>query len=468
MPVLQRPLAFVDLETTGATPTRDRITEVAVVSWDGESVQRWSQLLDPGQPIPAFIARLTGIDDRMVAGQPVFADIAPALWQRLQGHVFVAHNARFDYGFLKNEFRRVGLELRLPVLCTVKLSRRLFPQHRRHNLDSLIDRHGLQVEQRHRALADSEAIYQFWLQVQGSVLPARLEAVLRELLARPSLPPHLDPELVDELPESPGVYLFYGDDDLCLYIGKSRQLRQRVMAHFSADHASAKEMSLSQQVRRIDWIECAGEIDALLTESRLIKERQPSLNRQLRRQKELCAWQLQEAEDGLWRTELVHASDLDFGRQDRLYGLFRNGKEAKTALTDLAQAHGLCLASLGLEKRVAGRPCFARQLQHCQGLCVGAESPLQHNLRLFSALARLKLEAWPYAGPALLAEGPVQHVIDAWCYLGTAHDESELTELLCRARPEFDRDTYRILVKHRQALRPLPCRLDSSTAACDL
>src|SRR5450759_799089 len=136
--ILDCPLAFVDLETTGGTATQDRITEIAIVTFDGNVSASWSQLVNPETWIPSHIEHLTGISNAMVADAPRFDEIANEVLERLDGHLFVAHNARFDYGFLKNEFKRVGIDFRSPVLCTVKLSRKLYPEHQRHNLDSLI------------------------------------------------------------------------------------------------------------------------------------------------------------------------------------------------------------------------------------------------------------------------------------------------------------------------------------------
>ena len=212
------------------------------------------------------------IRDR-VADAPPFASVAAETLRRLEGRLFIAHNARFDYGFLKNEFKRLGVTFRASVLCTVKLSRTLFPEHKRHNLDSLIERHNLATDARHRALADAQLIRQFWQKIHVDRSNDEIEAALKAQNARPSLPPHLDPGIVDELPDTPGVYLFYADNNLPLYVGKARDIRQRVLSHFSADHASAREMNLAQQVRRIDWIETAGEIGALLKDCLLYTSR---------------------------------------------------------------------------------------------------------------------------------------------------------------------------------------------------
>jgi DNA polymerase-3 subunit epsilon len=172
------PLAIVDLETTGAHPAWDRVTEIAVVEIErGEVASEWSTLVNPGTSIPPAIQALTGITNEMVAGAPAFEDLAPGLYERLAGRVFVAHNARFDYGFLRHAFERAGLHFEARTLCTVKLSRRLYPAYARHNLDSLIDRHHLQCNARHRALGDARAVWQFLRVASGERGASALESM---------------------------------------------------------------------------------------------------------------------------------------------------------------------------------------------------------------------------------------------------------------------------------------------------
>lgn len=441
-----QPLAFVDLETTGTSATKDRITEIGIVLVDSDGVREWSQLVHPQMRIPLFIEQMTGITNQMVEHAPAFEQVAYEVDQLLQGRLFVAHNARFDYGFLKNEFKRIGMRFQPSVLCTVKLSRALFPQYQRHNLDSLIERHGLTVKDRHRALADAQAIYQFWQAVAEQFGAETLAETVHALVSRSSLPSQIDPMLVHELPEGPGVYLFFGENDLPLYIGKSVNIRQRVLSHFSADHRHNKEMSLSQQLRRIDWIETGGELGALLTEAKLIKQLMPVHNQRLRRKNALCAWQLQQQGEHLL-PKLIWADDLAFGVQDNLYGLYHSQRDAQKALRSLAEQHRLCLSVLGLEKTGMNKPCFAHQLKRCAGACIGKEKPLEHAARLMIAMHKLKLASWPYAGAIGVREGDDLHVVDRWCYLGTAKHESEIDELLQAGRPAFDRDTYMTLQK---------------------
>jgi DNA polymerase III subunit epsilon len=451
-----RRLAFVDLETTGATATADRITEIGIVEVDEDGVREWSSLVNPQARIPEFIERLTGISNAMVASAPTFEELADEVRARLDGRLFIAHNARFDYGFLKNEFARLGMDFRATVLCTVKLSRRLYPEQRKHSLDSLIERHGLVAGDRHRALADAQLIHQFWHHLHATFDVASIEAAVTALTARPSLPAHLDASLVDALPEGHGVYLFYGENELPLYVGKSKGVRKRVLAHFAADHASNKEMSLARQVRRVDWIVTEGEIGAQLTEAALIKRLQPVHNRRLRRNDELCGWQLRRENKDLWRPYLVAAADVDFAYTEDLFGPFKHAREARRALTGIADEHGLCHALLGLEKVKSGRPCSSHQIRVCRGACVGKEPLSTHSGRLMSALAGLRIKPWPFEGPALLREGDQAYAIDGWRFLGSVRSDDEIRDLLDSPRPAFDHDIYKILVKAAGRLSKIP------------
>ncbi len=446
-------LVFLDLETTGTNPVADRITEIGLVEVDasGKAVH-WSSLVNPEVPIPSFIQGLTGISNAMVKDAPTFAELAPALHDRLQGALFIAHNARFDYGFLRNAFSEAGLPFKADVLCTVKLSRALYPGERKHNLDSLIERHALKADARHRALADADLLWQLWQKLKATLPAETLGAALQSLLQRPSLPSHLPTDALDTIPDTPGVYLFYGENDMPLYVGKSVRLRQRVLSHFNSDHKLYKDMRLSQQLHRIEVRQTAGEIGALLLEAQLVKDLQPVHNRLLRRQGDLCAWRLKEDDKGHTLPVLTFASEQDFGRADRLYGLFSSKRKAEAALRELAEAHQLCLLQLGLEGRVgSGKPCFNWQLKRCKGVCIGKEAESFHRARLEGALANLHVKVWPWPGAVGLVERDGDrsdvHVVNNWCYLGTARSDDELWTLLEQqpSRPAFDLDTYKIL-----------------------
>ncbi len=347
-PFLAAPLAIVDLETTGAHPLWDRVTEIAVLEGQftaegGEITSEWSTLVNPGTTIPPAIQALTGITNEMVADAPGFAELARALHERLEGRVLVAHNARFDYGFLKSEFSRAGIDFSAQTLCTVKLSRRLYPEHARHNLDSLIARHGLSCRARHRALGDAEAVWQFLrvaLEERGDEVFA---AAAKQAAKHTTLPAHIDRATIDSIPDSPGVYIFYGEGGTPLYVGKSITLRPRVLSHFSDDLRSAKEAQLAREVRSIEWRNAAGELGALLAEAALVKQLEPAFNRKLRRKPGVCGFALASlvdaAPDPAKALRLVAADELDAALLPELRGLFRSERAALAALRGLADDH---------------------------------------------------------------------------------------------------------------------------------
>lgn len=441
------PLAFVDIETTGSHFERDRITEVGIKSLIDGQVDVWESLINPQAFIPQNIQSLTGIRPEMVCQQPPFAELATEIARELEGKIFVAHNARFDYGFLKASFKRVGIDFKPKVLCTVKLSRLLFPQQARHNLDTIISAHGLQISSRHRALGDADLLLQFWQVCEAKLGREALKAAVNQLIGDASLPPNIDKALVDSIPEKPGCYIFYGENKVPLYIGKSISLRSRVMGHFQGALTLRKEMKLSLQIRDIDWIETSGELGALILESRLIKERMPTMNIKLRRSKDLCAWKLELDDSGVLTPHLVGHRELDLGVQDNLYGLFYSKREAHSYLKAIAKKHRLCEALLGLEKRIEGKACFGYQVKQCGGACIGSSPIDLHNLQLKTVLDLFKVQVWPYPGPIAIKEAGHLHVINQWRYLGTAINEAELYELADSREGEFDLDIYKILKK---------------------
>jgi DNA polymerase-3 subunit epsilon len=460
-PLFKGPVAFVDLETTGGYVGRHRIIEIGLVATNGCALEyEWSTLVNPGMPIPPSVQHFTGITDEMVRCAPFFEDIAEELLERLEGRLFVAHNARFDYGFLRAEFARLGFKFTRRVACTVRLSRRLHPELDRHNLDALIEHHGLQVNQRHRALPDAQALYQFWCALEAERSVQELENVLRDITHLPSLPAHLPATLADELPEGPGVYRFYGEGDALLYVGKANNIRQRVLAHWQGATHDARAQQLAELTRRIDWLETAGELGALLTEAHLVRELKPLYNRQLRGSTQVFTWVI--ADDGA-APELapVDQVPLSFENSDA-FGLYRTEQAARKALIDVAREQRLCMKMLGLEESQGS--CFAYQTGKCQGACVGREPLRLHTARLKMALAHERLRTWPFDGPVAIKEGypggrEQIHVIDNWRHVVTVEEGDELP--LRQSRQPFDVDVYRILSRYfsstaRPQIVPLP------------
>jgi DNA polymerase III subunit epsilon len=469
-------IAFVDVETTGTTPTGDRITEIGIVRVeDGELVEEWSSLVNPECSIPEDIQALTGISNAMVRDAPTFAELRREVHERLEDHLFVAHNARFDYGFIKNEFRRVEMAFTAEVLCTVRLSRKLYPEAVGHGLDAIIARHGLEEAVagdaasrtgRHSALGDARVLWRFVQRIYREKEVTDIVAAVKRLLKIPSLPPQLAPEVLEGLPEGPGVYRFYGVNDLPLYIGKSVNLRDRIRSHFSSDHRSANDIRLSGEIQRIEVDETAGELGALLREARLVKELLPLHNYRLRRKLNACFVRFPDLRSA---PEIVTNKDIDWAARgadaEILFGPFQAKLNVRKLLEALAAEHGLCWRQLGWEKR--GGPCFARQVKKCRGACIGEETPEQHNLRLATALAPYRIDEWPWSGRIVIRErhpdGRFEeaHVFERWCHLGTARSEDDLADLSeARAEIDFDPDIYRIvqgfIAKHRGAVMPIP------------
>ncbi|HEY8605813.1 MAG TPA: exonuclease domain-containing protein [Noviherbaspirillum sp.] len=438
-------LAFVDLETTGGTASMDRITEVGIIEVDEDGVREWSSLVNPEVPIPPFIQTLTGITDDMVRDAPTFAELAAGIARRLEDRIFIAHNARFDYGFLRQAFRRTGRDFHPEVLCTVKLSRRLFPGFERHNLDSVAERHALHVTERHRALGDAQLLWQFWQKIHDLHAPEQIEEAVRRLLSRPALPSRIEELELDRLPASHGVYILRGADRTPLFIGSAVNLQARVYGFFGKDRMTGRDRLLAAETAEVDWIETSGELGALLLESALLRQHATPYNH-VRGDDETCAWRLL-PRGGALQGAVATSDDLFFAYDPELYGLYANPAKAREALRAVADSQGLCHALLGLEKTRAGKSCSARAAGHCRGACIGLESVEEHNQRVRAALQSQRLQAWPYPGPVAIPENGAWHLVDGWAYLGTAHNEMEKADLLKGGRRRFDRDVYRILQK---------------------
>ena len=451
-------LAYVDVETTGSRPGKDRITEVGIVITENHViVEEWQSLVNPGIHIPVFIQSLTGITPDLLESAPSFDRIASDIRQLLDGRIFIAHNAKFDYGFIRNEFRRMEQDFKSPVACTVKLSRQLYPEQKRHNLDTLLRVHNIECAHRHRALDDARAlplIVSSMLEEKGQ--QAVDDAIVQQTRST-NLPTHIDQQLVDQLPHTPGVYLFYGENDALLYIGKSINIHNRVLSHFSSANANDRSMRLVDQLRRIDHINTAGELGALLLEAELIKSKQPLFNRKLRRNKSLLSihWDNTLAA----KPDIVDTGSLQMSDMSKLYGLFRSRRQATERLRKIAEQHELCHKLVGLEKGKGA--CFAHQLGKCRGVCAGKEPELQHRMRMQQALSSIKLETWPYEGRLGVREtNPVTgqqmiHVVDQWRLIASVDNEADLKQLdISASLQPLDMDTYKILVRHIKNVKP--------------
>ena len=440
-----KPFAIVDVETTGCDPTHDRVIEIAVIRADGTG--EFSSLVKPGCTLPPFITGLTGITTEDLADAPPFEEIASEIADLLEGTVFVAHNARFDYAFVRNEFRRIGISFSAPTLCTVRLSRKLYPKHRKHNLESIIERHGIAVNQRHRALDDARAVGAFLAAARGEKGETSYTSALAKLLKTPSLPAGVPDEMVRDLPDTPGVYLFYGKQGEILYVGKSVNIRERVLSHFAGDHGSAKELSLCSQVNAIEARRTPGELSALLLESELVKKLAPIYNRRLQKRRKMIM-AVSEVTKGGYETIRCTEGDGTVPDGEEVIAHFRTRREAEEELHVLSKTYELCPKLLGIEKGKGS--CFSFQLKRCRGACVGVEEPESYNRRFREAFAVRSTAAWPYPSPVLItensADGPgTAYAIDRWRILaGIEFEEDGSFRLRDQGRP-FDHDTFRIL-----------------------
>lgn len=426
-------IAFVDTETTGGNSQADRIIEIGIVRVErGQVVASWSSLVDPDQHIPPEIIHITGIRPKDLASAPTFRTIADQVEELLSDCIFAAHNARFDYSFVKSELSRLGRPLTARQLCTVKLSRYLYPEYIHHSLDELIARFSFPITHRHRALDDASISYQFYhqaLKERGE--PDFLKAI-SDIMLHPGRPGKIAPAQLDSLPECAGVYIFYGQTGMPLYVGKSLNIKNRVLSHLSSSLQSAKELQLSQEVSSIEVETTSGELGALLLESELVKKLRPLYNRQLRPSNDLFLVQAHQI--GPYKSAFIARGDYP---TPETLGLFKTSKHAQDFLHQKTKSHNLCPKLLGVEK--IRSTCFNADLGVCQA-CTGGEDPLAYNLRFDLAFATDKLPVWPFPGPIAVNEDGQVHVFDNWCYLGKSQElEPDLKN------PKFDLDTYKIL-----------------------
>jgi DNA polymerase-3 subunit epsilon len=446
-------LAFVDIETTGMRSAYDRIIEIGILRVENNKlVKTFHSLFNPESYLPAEITSLTGITARELENAPTFRSMKDEILEVLADCVFVAHNVRFDYSFLMNELRRENITFSSKHFCTVRLSRLLYPSQKRHNLDALIDRFQLRCESRHRAFDDAKVLFDFYQIVQKDFPTDKLASMIKQTMKKPSLPLKLPQKDLDSLPEKPGVYLFYGENGAPLYIGKSVNIRNRVLSHFSSDIHSPTEMKISQQIESIETITTAGELGALFLESKLIKERLPLYNKMSRIKHELIAIKHQLNKDGYQEVIIEPIKTINIEELSSFLGFCRSRRQAKTFLANITQKYGLCEKLMGLEK--TSTSCFAYRLDRCKGACTGKEKSILYNLKFETAFASLKIKTWPFSGPILIEESEFEtrkeyFLIDKWCYLGSVIVDNEGNKKADLVNDlVFDLDIYKILKQY--------------------
>lgn len=464
--MLPAKLAFVDIETTGMRAIYDRIIEIGILRVEGSEVTKtFHSLIDPQTHIPSEITFMTGITGRDLENAPTFRQIKEDILEILDGCVFVAHNVRFDYGFIKNEFRRLELSYKAKHFCTVRLSRMLYPQYKHHNLDSLIERFGFSCEKRHRAFDDAKILFSFYQKVLQDFPIEKIVKAINIGVKKPNIPVNLKTN-INNIPEKPGVYIFYGKSGLPLYIGKSINLRDRILSHFSSDINSPLEMKITQQIESIETIQTAGELGALILESQLIKNFLPLYNRKSRIKHELIIIKSKINNHGynetyldLFKPDIIKNNktiqQYSSNYLNSILGFCRSRKQAKNFLAATAKKFNLCEKLLGLESAGwrTNSACFAYRLGQCKGACIGKEKPIIYNLKFITAFSSTKIKSWPFSGPITIVEtdGYIKEyfIIDQWCYLENIKIDSEGNKnnqpIL---HPSFDLDIYNILLRY--------------------
>ncbi len=447
MELFDRPLVCVDIETDGMNYQRGHILEIAVIRIEqGEIVDEFTTLLNPGIQVPYFITNLTGIRTTDLQGAPTFDDIAERLLAIMEGAIFVAHNVRFDYSFIKQEFYRVGIDFNPHMLCTVKLSRKLHPEERSHKLASLIDRHGFTYSARHRAYDDAHVLYQFLHYAHQAFGAETLRIAAYEQLRLPSLPRHLDRSVIDALPSTHGIYIFHDESDLPIYIGKSVNIRRRVLSHFTRDTKEYKEFKMAQHVRSITYQATAGELSALLLESHLIKTQQPLYNRRLRRQRQFIVIRASTNQTGHITLSLHQLSEIKPEDYSTILAIYPTRAKAKASLLTAVQTFDLCPKLCGLEK--ASGACFSYQLHKCKGACIDKEPAERYNQRLEAAFADKSIDPWPYTSAVYVSEAIDSEsgfIVDQWRIIGTFEQSTDGSLVQAPYEPVFDIDAYKIL-----------------------
>lgn len=371
--------AIIDIETTGGNSRNDRITEVAIFVHDGEKVvAEYDTLINPECKIPYYISELTGIYDHMVANAPKFYQVAKKIVELTEGCTFVAHNAKFDYHFIRNEFKSLGFDYYKPTLCTVQLSRKLLPGHASYSLGKLCNDLGIELNMRHRAGGDAAAtvkLFELLLQKDGNGF-RKLRGKAKTAISKEWEQHHLRP-VVDALPEKTGVYYFYNDAGDLVYVGKSLNIRSRVLTHL-ANYSTQKSVNMRNAVASIKYELTGSELVALLLESAEIKRHQPIYNQAQRRASYEFGLMASMELDGYVRLKVERV-----GKQTPLT-TFTTRDESKVFIERLIEEYSLCSKLTGVE--FGGGPCFNHSIHKCFGACIGLENPDVYNKRVEDAL----------------------------------------------------------------------------------
>ena len=375
--------AIIDIETTGGSAVYERITEIAVFIYDGEKiVDQFTSLVNPGRSIPFFITKITGISDQMVENAPSFEQVASQIDQITKGCFFVAHNVSFDYNFVKEAFRRMGVNYERKTLCTVRLSRKLIPGKRSYSLGNLCQEIGINVKDRHRASGDALATVELF------ALLLTADPLLAQLVVK-QLPNGMSQQLLERLPETTGIYYFYDENNDLIYIGKSINIREKVRAHFY--HKSGrKALELINKTHNIDFELTGSDLVAQLKESDEISLNRPSFNKSPRRSATFYGIGSAMDENGCQSLKVIKNAPDPI-----LHASFSSKAVAQQELAALTEKYFLCRKINGLY--VSTGACLQHGIGVCLGACIGLEEPDAYNRR-----AREALKQFEYVHPNMI------------------------------------------------------------------
>ena len=372
--------AIVDIETTGGSAKREKIIEIAIVIFDGEKIiDSFESLVHPERSIPSFITRITGITDDMLIDAPKFYEIAKKIVEITENCIFVAHNVRFDYSFVQEEFNRLGFSYTRKQLCTVKLFRRFFPGLRSYSLGNLIKEFDIKVDSRHRAMADVKAtldILKIGLKIPNS--EQTLSNIFGISIKETKLPPGIDSSTIESLPEKTGVYYFLDMFDNIIYIGKSKNIKKRVKQHFQK--ITPKSTKFYNTVRKINFEITGSELIALLKEAEEIKRIKPPANKALKNDEFPYSIVYSKNKKGYLSFKISKAVITN----KAVLSKFKSGNAAKSYLSSFIKTNFLCEHVSGLNNYTGA--CFEYGLGNCFGACIGEESAKSYNRRIYEAI----------------------------------------------------------------------------------
>lgn len=368
--------AIIDVETTGTGASYGKITEIAIILHNGVTVtETYTTLINPECNIPWNITRLTGITNDMVANAPKFYEVAKKIVELTAAKIFVAHNAMFDYSFVKEEFKRLGYDFKRKTICTVKLGRKLLPGHRSYSLGNICADLGIPITDRHRAIGDALATAKLF-----EILISQNSFLESSLFANQTYP--LSTEKIDAIPGRTGVYYFYNTLGSIIYVGKSKDIHQRVLTHFS-NSQTKKAIEMRDRIADVSWEETGSELVALLLESSEIKKYKPLYNRSQRRSAFNYGLFSSEDTDGY-----IHLKIDKIEGEDIPLTTFHFQQEGLDYLHNLAEKYALCKKLCHLDS--SSGECFNTQLHHCNGACTGLESVENYNLRVNKSVHALQ------------------------------------------------------------------------------